>query len=368
MRTLLIARKSLIEILREPQLVGIVIIMPVIFVAISAMAYGQPLAVTHPIHIYNDDPALEPLVQTLADQRYAAGGAVFKINRTDSPTAAEEKLQDRETAAVLTLNTSADGDMDVTVRGDVLNMAFNRADAMFKSLIRRYADADAGRMPVIAVETEPLTRDGPETFFDLYAPGMFVFAWLLLIPQVALLVAREVRWHTLNRLRLTPMRAWDLLAGTALAQLAVGLVQVVCVFAAALLMGFNNQGSLVAAVVIGLAICFSAIGVGLVVACFVQDDSQATNLGGAVAMIEVFASGSFYALTPITLFTLAGHQVDLFDFLPASHGFLALQQVLCYGASLSDVSFRLGMTFVTSALYLIGGVLIFQRLKMRDHV
>ncbi|MCP4517968.1 MAG: ABC transporter permease [Delftia sp.] len=193
-----------------------------------------------------------------------------------------------------------------------------------------------------------------------------MFALLLIIPQTAMLAAREIRWGTLRRLRLSHMRAWDLLGGISMAQMVVAVAQVVIVFLCALALGYHNQGSLWLAILVGLAVSFSAIGQGMVVACFVQNDSQATNAGSTLSMVQVFFSGAMYQLPPLTVFTLAGHQIDLFDVFPATHGFLALQQVLSYGAGLGEVAFRLGATLFLSALYLGAGVFVFQRLQMRE--
>jgi ABC-type multidrug transport system permease subunit len=118
--------------------------------------------------------------------------------------------------------------------------------------------------------------------------------------------------------------------------------------------------------VVGLAVSFSAVGQGLLVACFVENDSQAANVGSSVAMLQVFLSGAFYQMPPLTLFNLAGHQIDLFDVFPASHGFLALQQILSYGAGLGEIGFRLGATLVLSLLYFLLGVAVFRRLQMRQ--
>jgi hypothetical protein len=83
-------------------------------------------------------------------------------------------------------------------------------------------------------------------------------------------------------------------------------------------------------------------------------------------MLQVFVSGSFYQLPPLTVFTLASHQIDLFDVFPATHGFMALQQVLTYGAGLREVAFRLSATLLLSVLYLAVGVFAFQRMQMWD--
>jgi ABC-2 type transport system permease protein len=253
----------------------------------------------------------------------------------------------------------------VTIAGDALNPRFYRASVILDSTVSRHADRAAGRPEVVRLVEEPLVAAGPVTEFDLYAPGMIIFALLMIIPQTAMLVARERRWRTLRRLRLTRVHAWELLGGMGLAQMVVAVLQVLLVFLAALAMGFHNQGSLGLAMVVALAISFSAVGLGLVAAGFVENDSQAANVGATFAMLQVFLSGAFFQLPPLTLFTLAGHQIDLFDIFPATHGFLALQQVLSYGAGLPEIAFRLGTTLLLSLLYLAGGVAIFRRLQMR---
>jgi ABC-2 type transport system permease protein len=257
---------------------------------------------------------------------------------------------------------------NMTIKGDALYMRFHRAGIILESVAMRHADRIAGRPEILQIVEEPLGDTSPHTEFDVYTPGMIIFALLLIVPQTAMLVARELRWNTLRRLRLTPMRAWDLLGGISIAQMVVAVFQVVVVFVSALLMGFHNQGSPLIAIVVGLAVSFSAIGQGLLVACFVENDSQAINVGSVVTMIQVWFSGSFYQLPPTTVLTLAGHQIDLFDVFPATHGFLALQQVLSYGAGFNEIAFRLGATLILSLVYLSIGVVIFQRLQMKDKV
>ncbi|MEZ4647051.1 MAG: hypothetical protein R3E31_30720 [Chloroflexota bacterium] len=104
-----------------------------------------------------------------------------------------------------------------------------------------------------------------------------------------------------------------------------------------------------------LAISLGAVGMGLM-ARFVENDSQAANIGSTVSMLQVFVSGAFYAMPPLTLFTLGGHQIDLFDISPATSGDAGNAQVLAYGADLRDVSFRLGVMGVGTAVYFILGI------------
>jgi ABC-2 type transport system permease protein len=363
MRILLVARKSLLELWREWQLLLLVVATPLAFLAITALGYSAPLLVTHPILVMSPDERGVPLIEELESQRYVDGHAVFDVTRVSDPEAAEEALKDQSATVLVTI---ALGEPAVTLSGDALYARFYRASLILENIVNDYVDRLAGRPQVIEIVEESLFDAGPRTEFDIYAPGMIIFALVMIVPQTAMLVAREIRWNTLQRLRLTRLAAWDLLGGISLAQVAVAVVQVVLVFVAALALGFNNQGSLLLAIVVGLVVSLSAIGMGLIVACFVENDGQAINVGSVVAMIQVFFSGAIYQLPALPLFTLADHQVGLFDIFPASHGFLALQQVLVYGAGLRDIVFRLGATLALSVLYFVVGVIVFRRLQMRD--
>jgi ABC-2 type transport system permease protein len=371
MKVLLVARKSIIEMVRELQLLGLLLLMPIIFVGIAAAIYTAPLSPTYRVLVVNPDSRGEALVQELQAQRYPDDRPIFDVEPVADRAAAETALQEQKAAALLVISTD-DADhglpLQVTIRGDALYGPFYRAGTMLNNLVNEHADRLTGRSESVRVVARSVAAGSPQTDFDLYAPGMMIFALLMIVPQTAMLVAREIRWGTLRRLRLTRLRAWELLGGVSLGQMVVAVAQVLLVFVTALGLGFHNQGSLGLAVVVGLAVCFSAIGQGLLVACFVENDSQATNFGATVAMLQVFISGAFYEMPPTTLFTLAGYQIDLFDICPATHGFRALQQVLSYGSGLREIGFRLAATLVLSALYFLAGVVIFQRLQMRDRV
>lgn len=365
MKLLLVARKTLLETLRELQLLGLTLVLPVIFVAITAFSYNVELMVIHPVLVLGAEP-LDPrvalLLEELRGQRHAGGRPVFDLDLIADREEAEAALSAHEATLLLTI---APDEGIVTVYGDALYPRFYPASTIVNSVVNRYADRLDGRPEMVQIVGQPLFAGGPETEADLYAPGMIVFALLLIIPQTAMLVSREMRRGTLRRLRLSQLRAWEFLGGICLSQMAVALVQVVLVLWASLALGLHLQGSLGLSIVVGLVLCFSAIGPGLVVAAFSENDSQAANVGSTIAMLQVFLSGSFYQFPPITLFTLSGHQVDLFDILPATHGFLSLQQVLAYEAGLGEIGFRLAATLLLSVLYFALGVVIFQRRQMR---
>ena len=237
MRALLIARKNLLEILREPKLLLLVILIPLAFLGITAAGYSYPMLVTHPLLVIDSTSGGTGLVEALEAQRYADGRPVFEVTPTTDHAAAETALKEQTATALVTISADdskgqAQGGqaqglpLQITVRGDPLYLHFYRASIILDNVFYRYANHVAGRPEVVQTVEQPLVETGPKTMFDLYAPGMIIFALLLIIPQTAMLVAREIRWNTLRRLRLTLMRAFDLLSGVGLAQIVVAVVMV----------------------------------------------------------------------------------------------------------------------------------------------
>ena len=376
MKALLVAGKCLRELSRERTLLGLVVALPAVFLSIYFFAYGGPFLPTHRVlRLSGQDGAIYAL---LAAAEYEDGRPMFELGEAASRTEAETELIAGD--AVMLVGPANEGEQPAfEVVGDGSNMSFSMASSQLYAVASRHAallgsedtatigaTVTADHRPLsLVVRSEPIGHGAPRSMFEAFTPGMIVFAMLFLVPQTALLAAREVRLRTMRRLQLTRMTALDYLAGLTLAQLVVASLQLGAMLGLATLYGFVPQGSLALGVGITLLLAFSSIGFGLLVACFIDDDSQATNIGSVVTMAQVFLSGTLFTMQSPTLFTLAGHEMGAFDILPATHGMMALQQVLCYGADLGQVLFRVGAMVFLSVVLFVAGVATFGRLKMR---
>jgi ABC-type transport system involved in multi-copper enzyme maturation permease subunit len=356
----LVFLKSLREMVREPQLLILTLLFPFFMLVIIYIGYNTPKLATYTVLLVGEDqPGAAELTAMLRAQRYPDGRPIFNLTPAADRAAAEAALKKQAATALLILAPDSQLPLKATIYGDATSMRFITASTLLQNLIVPLLDAAAGKPEVVKLAEQPLDVFAPQTDLDVYSPGMMLFAILLLTPQTAMLVAREMRWGTLHRLRLSALRMWELLAGISLAQMAVGACLVIVMFACALAMGFHNHGSLALAVGISLLLTFSAIGFGLVVACFSSNDGDALNIGGVCSMLQVFLCGSFFPLPPLTVFTVAGHEIGAFDFIPATHGLLALQQVLISGAGFGQVAFRLAAALGLSLFYFGVGIVIF---------
>ncbi len=365
MKTLVVAVKTLREILREPPLAVMLVAAPAIFLGVLALGYGSPRLATHPVLVIDPDGLATELLADLESRTHGDGRPLFELRPLDDPAAADTLLGRRE-ADVLLRVEGGDEHPRLTLRGDAGNLRYVAAARLLERAVTAYHDREAGRPRLTRVQLRSLVDRGPQTLFDIHAPGMLVFAILLLIPQTAYHLSRELRLGTLRRLRLSRMHAGHLLGGVALAQLTVAAVQVPLVFGIARLLGYHAVGSLLLGVAVALVLCLGSIGLGLCVSGFAQNDGQAASLGAAVMIVQVLVCGAFFALPPMTLFHIGGHPIGPFDLFPATHGMLALQQVLSYGDGLGQVAFRAGAAAALSLIYLALGIGLFQWARMRS--
>jgi ABC-2 type transport system permease protein len=140
---------------------------------------------------------------------------------------------------------------------------------------------------------------------------------------------------------------------------------IVLTFLTALALGFRSQGPLWVAAVVGAVTTLSIVGTGLVVACFSRNVNQAFIIANFPLTLFMFFSGAIFPIPKVSLFTLGGRTVGLYDLLPPTHAVVALNKVLTLGAGLEGVLYELTALLVLSVAYLAVGVWLFKRTHLR---
>jgi ABC-2 type transport system permease protein len=367
-RVFAVARKSLVELLREPMLLGMVLFTPLAFLLVYGLAYQTPHLKTYRVLTIVNAPSGEEAVEYLRSLTYNDGRPIFNIDNVADRDTADRELRDRAAAALLVIDPDPSGlPFSYTIRGDAVSADFLSASSILESRVSRHLlDSIGVELPVGAVE-KPMPTAGfqTRTDFTVYAPGLLVFAILLLIPQTALLLGREMRTRTLRRLQLSGVSSIELLGGIGLSQMAMAVVQIVLFMAGLILFGLDYSASAVPIFIAAVLTAVSSIGTGLIVGCFVQNDSQAVNLGATATMLQVFVSGAFFPVPVPPLFRLFGHEIGWTDFLPATNAMTTLQQSVLYGADFHQIGFRLAAAAVLSAFCFVLGAGLYQWKVMR---
>jgi ABC-2 type transport system permease protein len=161
------------------------------------------------------------------------------------------------------------------------------------------------------------------------------------------------------------MTAFDLLGGTSLTMVIIGVAAEMLAFGTALALGFRSYGPVWAAVLVGAVTSISVIGVGMIVAAFSKTVSQAFVIANFPLGVFLFLSGAMFPLPPLTLFEIAGQPISVCDFLPPRHAVVALNKILTLGAGLNEVAYELTALVVLSLLYFAIGIWVFQRRHLR---
>jgi ABC-2 type transport system permease protein len=380
MRLFSVFRKSLREQMRSIWMLVLTLIIASFFVILYWLITGGG-STTYNVLIINNDAGTnlaggEQAIKAIEGMDYANGQPILKVVQVPDRASAEVKLRNREAAALIiipqdfsqALLTARQADKPTTssviMVGDLTNPYYTMVAVITVTAIDNYVQRTVGQVRPVEFKEEPMGGSAARTEFETYVPALLVLSVVMLIFQAAMTVAREVEGGTLRRLQLTRMTSFDLLGGICATQVLIGVASVVLTFLTASALGFHSQGPLWVAILVGAVTSLSIVGVGLIVACFARTVSEAFIYANFPLILLMFFTGAVFPIPPIPLFTLGGHTIALFDFLPPTHAVVALNKVLTLGAGITDISYELTALFLLSMLYFAAGVWLFKRMHL----
>ena len=251
----------------------------------------------------------------------------------------------------------------------ILEQYENEVKSEVKEEVSIYFDATE-QIPNNFIYSKVKGIAGTESFttFDYQAPGIIVFALLLLVVGVAGTLAGEVERGTLERLKITKMKSFDLLFGTLIPWALIAIAQVFILFLVAIAMGYHWQGGITTialAIAIGVIGGISSISLGLLVAAFSRSEKHAENLGMLVAVPMSFIVGAFFSLPKAVIGEFFGGTFQVYDVLPWTHTVNALRSVLTFGGGLGDVIYDIAMMAVLTVILFVSGVICFSKTRLR---
>jgi ABC-2 type transport system permease protein len=272
------------------------------------------------------------------------------------------------------------------IKGDTGYIDFGTTQAGITELLEHYKNTVVGeaiagasarndmlksQMPGDFVSAKVLPISGIQSFslFDDMVPGLIVFGVLLQVSIIATSLTREVQTGTLNRLKLSKMRSFDLLLGTFISWLLITIIQVLVLIIVAISLGYKWQGdvsSLGLATIIGIIAGMASISLALLIAAFVTNERQAGSLSAMIAVPMAFLAGAFIPLPKEAIGQFNGKTYQIYDILPWTHAVSALRSVLTYGSGLDgDVIFEVRLLIILASILFVVGVVAFSRVRLK---
>lgn len=387
MKLLIVFRKSLLEQRRDILSLSLSLLFAPFFVLLywlffpgGSTAYGV-LVLNNDISVQMANgvtlSAGDGVVAAIEGVTYADGRPLLKVSQVTDRAEAEARLKDRDATVLLiipedfsrSIQAARTGDepdgMPVTFVGDLTNPYYAVAAVMTNAALDQAIQEATGQQRPITVTEEALGVSAARTEFEIYVPGLLIFATVMLVFQAAMAVVHEVEAGTLRRLQITRMTAFDFLGGVSAAVVLIGVVAVALTILTAWALGFRSQGPLWLALVVGAVTSLSVVGVGLVVACFTRTVTQAFLVANFPLVLFMFFAGAIFPMPRVSLFTLGGRTFGLYDVLPPTHAVVALNKVLTLGAGVGDVLYELAALLILTVIYFAVGVWLFSRTHLR---
>lgn len=359
-------RAVVVKELRQRSRDWLTLLLTVFTVPFFTFAYG--LVFSHDtVHVAVAQPTTQSghtLLKSIYHAKSPAGGKLFNLHLVADPMVLREQVEAGVWNAGIILPRAilrGDGSPPrVVMLGPVHRpetmLTFAQLERILRGALSQLAPSQQ-KVPVFA--WEEAGPSGPQTTFDQFVPGLLAFAIIMLIFSSALALCREIERGTLRRLQLTAVKPWHLVAGMGVVQVALGMLSVGLTLATALALGFQAEGSILEALLfIGLG-CLCSIGLGLIIACLMQDTPRTFLVASCAMFLLLVFSGIVFPRPSGTMGTFLGHTLEWVDLLPTTHLRVALDRILAGGWSTARLGYELTWMGLQTTLILGTGIYLF---------
>ena len=371
MKIFRIAGKNLKEQLRDRVTLGLSLLIGPFFVLLYWLMIPSG-STTYAVMIQNLDLGEkgDQVIALLEDLTYPSGDRLLDISLVESRERSELVLQNRDAEVLVIIpedfsaaltrgpEQSDRAPAEITLVGDLTNPYYAVGAVMAGSVIDEFVQVQSGKAPAVQYLEIALGDSAGRSEFDLYIPGILIISVVMLVFIVSMTISAEVESGTLGRLIMTGTKAWQLLIGLSLPTILWGVGSLLLTLMVAVGLGFESQGSILLALLIGGVTSIAVVGVGLIVAAFSKSVSQSFIIANFPLIFFMFFSGAVYPIPRINLFQIGGIRVSIYDILPPTHAIVALNKILTLGEGFSGVIYELTSLVILSAVFYLLGIWI----------
>jgi len=377
-RTLALTKKEWKRIFREPAFLFIIILFPVMLTLAFGTSFGAVGGQQASIFTIGFVAQGGNSTSAQFSHDLQATG-VFRVNTFPDNGSAQSALSQGQLQAVILLPSGFDAAVQSFMAhpedpqmwvNSTLTIFLDRGSALTAQVIPSMVvqTLDQGVLGVRAqTRATPFSVSVPSevkvqgsSVFQSFAPGLFAFASIYMIMVVAQSYTTERESGLLSRILMTPATGSDVVMGSVVTYLVIGLFQAVLVFACVYALGYHPVGG-IEAIMVGFFIvtmfALCNIGFGLITAAVAKSAGAATGISFVFLMPQLFL-GTFVGTALSSTAQAAGR------FLPAYYVTDALTSLWTRGASVTSgaVLTDLVVASAVSIIVLLVGVQVFQKL------
>ena len=359
-----LVKKELKKTIREPAVLFMIFLFPVVFVfafGASLGGVGSNQTVTYHIGVVNmDQPsgvnATQTLITALSETK------IINMHVYASNQSAQEDLSQGNVQALMLIP------VDFSTSLASFQVAPNEPSQWTNASVQLYLDkgsliATEAIPPIISqtltsiadpnqqasspfqLQIASLTASKTTSALDFLAPGMFSFASIFLIMMVAQSFTQDRENGMMKRIRISPASPTEFIASQVISYMSIALIQGALVFAMTYALGFRplvGASSYVFAFSLVVVFSLSNVGFGLITATISKTASAATGLSFIFLLPQLFL-GTFVGAS------LSGGAQIAGKFVPSYYVTDALTSLFLRGAAITSPAILLDLTVVATS-------------------
>ena len=378
MKMLDIVQLNFKQLIRDKKNLFFLLLFPALFMLIFGISFGGDLESDIDIAIVNHDGGAvsNQLVGVIKDFNSSENEKLFTVYELDDESEAQQMLENASVSTILIIpqgftsnigeNQSSLGEL--IIKGNPIDTDYGIASSVISGIVSEFSkeivkEISHQSIPEISLKYEDLNISS-SSMFDLYAPGLIVFAIIMTITVVASNIATEEESGMIKRLKLSKMKTKDYVIGNLISWSFVGVVQVIIMLLVAVWLGFKWEGgvyTLFLACIIGIFTTFSSVAVALIIVAISKNAKQASSISPIIAVPLSFIAGSFIPLPDCVVATINGQQIQIYEILPWNQAITAIRQVLTYGQGFDAIAMNLIIILIMGIILLAISILLFNR-------
>jgi ABC-2 type transport system permease protein len=387
MRLLSLFKKAMVENFRDWKMLSLTVTFAPFFVFLMH-AYFNEASEPYRVVVVNRDVGVpapdfgamsagELLIDRLTEATYPEGGLIFRMEESQDLDRARSRLETQsvdlvveipERFSAVLLEYQVGGDPPPTViktYGDPSNPSYLMAAVWSDMLTYEYTASLTGASGPLVVQPETTGSVDSLTEYQLYVPGLLALAIMMLMFTAAGTLIREKDQGTLVRLRMSKMTTLEWLIAVSMVQIILGVVDVGLTLLAAMALGYETTGSMMALAVVTALSSLSIMAFSVIVAASLRTIFDLVTIGCFPFFILMFFSGGMFPLPNVRVFDLGSRPVNLNDILPTTHTIDAYNRILNYDAGLGDVGYEIAAITLLTLVFFALGTWLFARRHMR---
>lgn len=379
MKILAVIRKSLIEQSRQVWLILLTVLMAPFFVGIYYFMW-ETTQLTLTVSVVDQDI---PVGNTGYGTNFLhwmeskqTDSLPVHFRNAESRSAALLDLEKKQAEAILIIPSDFSSKIMALKNGESVKVPFELSGDMsdpnymlaailaHQYLITYIQETSDAELFYEFKET-PAGLSGSMKEFDLYVPGLLILSTIMLMFTGAIAFVRESEQGTILRLKLSPLKNYELIGGITFIQILIGLISILATLFLAVLLGFSFSGSWGLLLLISILVCLSVIGFSLILASVTKTMNQILIAGNFPLFLFMFFTGIMLPVHGPTIFRFLDYDFTLPGLMSPYHAVEAIRKVSLFKAGFMDILPELISLIGLTIIYFLIGSFLFRRKHLR---